>query len=82
MNEIIYNIKGVDDIDKNVKFIHAEFGSLFFLMLKVYRLRLLGDYHHSTRIAFVEFVLVRYLSTLRPAFDLHLFFHFLNLISL
>lgn len=28
-------------------------------MLKVYRLRLLGDYHHSTRIAFVEFVMVR-----------------------
>ncbi|RWW02655.1 hypothetical protein BHE74_00033698 [Ensete ventricosum] len=26
-------------------------------MLQVYRLRLLGDYHHSTRIAFVEFVM-------------------------
>ncbi|KAL5202539.1 hypothetical protein ABZP36_013491 [Zizania latifolia] len=25
---------------------------------EVYRLRLLGDYHHSTRIAFVEFVMV------------------------
>ncbi|KAL1808718.1 hypothetical protein ACET3Z_025708 [Daucus carota] len=25
---------------------------------EVYRLRLLGDYHHSTRIAFVEFVIV------------------------
>ncbi|XP_062092051.1 uncharacterized protein LOC133797930 isoform X2 [Humulus lupulus] len=24
---------------------------------EVYRLRLLGDYHHSTRIAFVEFVM-------------------------
>ncbi|KAL8265658.1 hypothetical protein R6Q59_003002 [Mikania micrantha] len=24
---------------------------------RVYRLRLLGDYHHSTRIAFVEFVM-------------------------
>ena len=30
---------------------------LFFLK-QVYRLRLLGDYHHSTRIAFVEFVMV------------------------
>lgn len=27
-------------------------------LVQVYRLRLLGDYHHSTRIAFVEFVLV------------------------
>lgn len=27
--------------------------------MQVYRLRLLGDYHHSTRIAFVEFVMVR-----------------------
>lgn len=26
--------------------------------MQVYRLRLLGDYHHSTRIAFVEFVMV------------------------
>jgi hypothetical protein len=26
--------------------------------VKVARLRLLGDYHHSTRIAFVEFVMV------------------------
>ncbi|KNA03187.1 hypothetical protein SOVF_211590, partial [Spinacia oleracea] len=24
---------------------------------EVYRMRLLGDYHHSTRIAFVEFVM-------------------------
>lgn len=29
------------------------------LLTQVYRLRLLGDYHHSTRIAFVEFVMVR-----------------------
>ncbi|KAJ0047610.1 hypothetical protein Pint_14803 [Pistacia integerrima] len=29
---------------------------------EVYRLRLLGDYHHSTRIAFVEFVMVRGIS--------------------
>jgi hypothetical protein len=28
------------------------------LLLQVFRLRLLGDYHHSTRIAFVEFVMV------------------------
>ncbi|CAI0441837.1 unnamed protein product [Linum tenue] len=27
-------------------------------LVQVYRLRLLGDYHHSTRIAFVEFVQV------------------------
>lgn len=27
-------------------------------LMQVYRLRLLGDYHHSTRIAFVEFVMV------------------------
>jgi hypothetical protein len=27
-------------------------------LIQVYRLRLLGDYHHSTRIAFVEFVMV------------------------
>ncbi|RLM61511.1 CID11 [Panicum miliaceum] len=27
------------------------------LLLQVFRLRLLGDYHHSTRIAFVEFVM-------------------------
>ena len=27
-------------------------------IVKVARLRLLGDYHHSTRIAFVEFVMV------------------------
>jgi len=26
---------------------------------EVYRLRLLGDYQHNTRIAFVEFVMVR-----------------------
>ena len=30
----------------------------FFFLKQVYRLRLLGDYHHSTRIAFVEFVMV------------------------
>lgn len=28
------------------------------ILMQVYRLRLLGDYHHSTRIAFVEFVMV------------------------
>jgi len=28
------------------------------VLLQVFRLRLLGDYHHSTRIAFVEFVMV------------------------
>jgi hypothetical protein len=28
-------------------------------LLQVYRLRLLGDYQHNTRIAFVEFVMVR-----------------------
>ena len=33
-------------------------------IVKVARLRLLGDYHHSTRIAFVEFVMVGYV--LRP----------------
>ena len=27
-------------------------------MMQVYRLRLLGDHHHPTRIAFVEFVMV------------------------
>lgn len=32
--------------------------------MQVYRLRLLGDYHHSTRIAFVEFVMVIASSTL------------------
>jgi hypothetical protein len=26
--------------------------------MQVYRLRLLGDHHHPTRIAFVEFVMV------------------------
>lgn len=31
---------------------------LYFLIVQVQRLRLLGDYHHSTRIAFVEFTLV------------------------
>ena len=29
-----------------------------FALRKVQRLRLLGDYHHSTRIAFVEFTMV------------------------
>ena len=29
--------------------------------MQVARLRLLGDYHHSTRSAFVEFVMVRLL---------------------
>lgn len=33
-------------------------------LMQVYRLRLLGDYHHSTRIAFVEFVMVIASSTL------------------
>lgn len=53
-----------------LKLIYIFFSSLFFLinckecteddkfLLQVYRLRLLGDYHHSTRIAFVEFVMV------------------------
>jgi hypothetical protein len=27
-------------------------------VLQVFQLRLLGDFHHSTRIAFVEFVMV------------------------
>jgi hypothetical protein len=31
--------------------------------VQVARLRLLGDYHHSTRIAFVEFVMVGVLSS-------------------
>ncbi len=31
--------------------------------MQVARLRLLGDYHHSTRIAFVEFVMVGVLSS-------------------
>lgn len=34
------------------------------VVMQVYRLRLLGDYHHSTRIAFVEFIMV---------FSLHLY---------
>ncbi|XP_043716493.1 polyadenylate-binding protein-interacting protein 12-like isoform X1 [Telopea speciosissima] len=44
------------NIDKKVS--QAEV-KLFFETVcgEVYRLRLLGDYHHSTRIAFVEFVL-------------------------
>ncbi|RWW20296.1 hypothetical protein GW17_00015597 [Ensete ventricosum] len=45
------------NIDKKVS--QADL-KLFFESLcgEVYRLRLLGDYHHSTRIAFVEFVMV------------------------
>lgn len=37
-----------------------KFMALFLLLFlpQVYRLRLLGDYQHSTRIAFVEFVMV------------------------
>ncbi|CAN6480439.1 unnamed protein product [Victoria cruziana] len=44
------------NIDKKVSQADVK---LFFESLcgEVYRLRLLGDYHHSTRIAFVEFVL-------------------------
>jgi len=38
---------------------------------EVYRLRLLGDYHHPTRIGFVEFVMVSkyfcYLSFFQPS---------------
>lgn len=29
-------------------------------LLQVHRLRMLGDHHHSTRIAFVEFVMVNF----------------------
>lgn len=36
---------------------------LIYLLFKVYRLRLLGDYHHSTRIAFVEFIMVSILTS-------------------
>ncbi|KAL1544422.1 Poly(A) RNA polymerase cid13 [Salvia divinorum] len=44
------------NIDKKVTQADVK---LFFESIcgKVYRLRLLGDYHHSTRIAFVEFVM-------------------------
>lgn len=44
------------NIDKKVTQADVK---LFFESLcgEVYRLRLLGDYHHSTRIAFVEFVM-------------------------
>uniref|UniRef100_A0A1D1Z3Y2 Splicing regulatory glutamine/lysine-rich protein 1 n=1 Tax=Anthurium amnicola TaxID=1678845 RepID=A0A1D1Z3Y2_9ARAE len=44
------------NIDKNVSQADVK---LFFETIcgEVYRLRLLGDYHHSTRIAFVEFVM-------------------------
>ncbi|PKI75013.1 hypothetical protein CRG98_004581 [Punica granatum] len=44
------------NIDKKVTLADVK---LFFESLcgEVYRLRLLGDYHHSTRIAFVEFVM-------------------------
>ncbi|XP_078440328.1 polyadenylate-binding protein-interacting protein 12-like [Wolffia australiana] len=43
------------NIDKNVSQADVK---LFFETVcgEVYRLRLLGDYHHSTRIAFVEFI--------------------------
>ncbi|XP_058009760.1 polyadenylate-binding protein-interacting protein 11 isoform X2 [Hevea brasiliensis] len=46
------------NIDKKVTQLDVK---LFFESVcgEVYRLRLLGDYHHSTRIAFVEFVMVR-----------------------
>ncbi|KAF8412060.1 hypothetical protein HHK36_000013 [Tetracentron sinense] len=45
------------NIDKKVSQADVK---LFFESVcgEVYRLRLLGDYHHSTRIAFVEFVMV------------------------
>uniref|UniRef100_A0A2P2LYP8 Uncharacterized protein MANES_01G055500 n=1 Tax=Rhizophora mucronata TaxID=61149 RepID=A0A2P2LYP8_RHIMU len=45
------------NIDKKVTQADVK---LFFESIcgEVYRLRLLGDYHHSTRIAFVEFVMV------------------------
>ncbi|CAA7399607.1 unnamed protein product [Spirodela intermedia] len=44
------------NIDKNVSQVDVK---LFFETIcgEVYRLRLLGDYHHSTRIAFVEFIM-------------------------
>jgi len=47
------------NIDKKVT--QADL-KLFFESIcgEVFRLRLLGDYHHSTRIAFVEFVMVSY----------------------
>ncbi|XP_010909104.1 polyadenylate-binding protein-interacting protein 12 isoform X2 [Elaeis guineensis] len=50
------------NIDKKVS--QAEV-KLFFESLcgEVYRLRLLGDYHHSTRIAFVEFVMAESATT-------------------
>nr|GMD10399.1 Polyadenylate-binding protein-interacting protein 11 [Ipomoea batatas] len=45
------------NIDKKVSQADVK---LFFESIcgEVYRLRLLGDYHHSTRIAFVEFTMV------------------------
>lgn len=43
------------------------------ILLQVYRLRLLGDYHHSTRIAFVEFVMV-FISSSNLAFVFFYFF--------
>lgn len=39
------------------------------VFIQVYRLRLLGDYHHSSRIAFVEFAMV-------VSFSLFLFISF------
>ncbi|KAL6536586.1 poly(A) polymerase Cid12 [Orobanche gracilis] len=47
----------VTNIDKKVS--QADL-KLFFESIcgEVYRLRLFGDYHHSTRIAFVEFSMV------------------------
>ncbi|KAL0382480.1 UNVERIFIED_CONTAM: Polyadenylate-binding protein-interacting protein 11 [Sesamum calycinum] len=48
------------NIDKKVTQADVK---LFFESIcgEVHRLRLLGDYHHSTRIAFVEFVMLRFL---------------------
>ncbi|XP_008776478.2 polyadenylate-binding protein-interacting protein 11-like isoform X1 [Phoenix dactylifera] len=50
------------NIDKKVSQADVK---LFFESLcgEVYRLRLLGDYHHSTRIAFVEFVMAESATT-------------------
>lgn len=45
------------------------------LLMQVYRLRLLGDYHHSTRIAFVEFVMVVAYSSMLCM----LYFYFLSI---
>ncbi|WVZ95401.1 hypothetical protein U9M48_041169 [Paspalum notatum var. saurae] len=49
------------NIDKKVT--QADL-KLFFESIcgEVYRLRLLGDYHHSTRIAFVEFVMIKFIA--------------------